>query len=215
VLEVRDTGAGMPRNVLRRATEPFFTTKRAGSGTGLGLAQVYGIVRQSGGTLAIDSAPGKGTVVTLSLPACELPAAPAAAVAEPGVEAAAAGQRILLCDDDDSVRTFVARVLDDAGYVVESVSDGRSAVQLIRSAPMSLLLVDFAMHGMNGADVTAAARAFRPDLPVLMITGYADTDAVAEQAPGIPVLRKPFEADALLAGVRNTIAAGSKDGKAG
>jgi signal transduction histidine kinase/ActR/RegA family two-component response regulator len=214
-LDVRDTGAGMARNVLRRATEPFFTTKGAGSGTGLGLAQVYGIVRQSGGTLAIDSAPGKGTSVTLSLPACELPPAPAAEAARPAVAAAAAGQRILLCDDDDEVRTFVARVLDDAGYVVESVSDGRSAVQLVRSAPVSLLLVDFAMHGLNGADVTAAARAFRPDLPVLMITGYADTEAVAEQAPGIPVLRKPFEADALLAAVRDCLAAGSKDGKEG
>ena len=103
------------------------------------------------------------------------------------------------------VRTFVARVLDDAGYVVESVSDGRSAVQLVRGAPVSLLLVDFAMHGMNGADVTAAARAFRPDLPVLMITGYADTEAVAEQAPGIPVLRQPARPSAAPA-VRDSLA---------
>jgi len=214
-LEVRDTGEGMPRSVLRRATEPFFTTKDAGSGTGLGLAQVYGIVRQSGGTLSIESEPGLGTVVTISLPGCELPAE----VAAPESESAPLldtrdGQRILLCDDEDSVRTFVARVLDDAGFVVESVSDGRSAVQAVRTTPVSLLVVDFAMHGMNGADVVAAARAFRPDLPVLMITGYADTDAVAEQAPGVPLLRKPFEAEALMDAVREAMA-GSKAGEAG
>ncbi len=227
-IEVRDTGAGMSREVLERATEPFYTTKPAGSGTGLGLAQVYGIVQQSGGTITIDSEPGRGTVVTITLSACEPAAAPprppeatARARSVTAAEAAArmapakAGQRILLVDDDDAVRTFIVRVLDDAGYTVESVSDGRSAVQLARNSAVDLLLVDFAMHGMNGADVTAATRAFRPDLPVLMVTGYADTDAVSEQAPGIPILRKPFEADALLAAVREVMAAGSKAGAEG
>jgi signal transduction histidine kinase/CheY-like chemotaxis protein len=214
-IDVRDTGIGMPRNVLRRATEPFFTTKASGSGTGLGLAQVYGIVRQSGGTLAIDSEPGNGTVVALRLPACDPPPVAVSEAEALPTEGAAAGHRILLCDDDDAVRTFVARVLDDAGYVVESVSDGRSAVQLVRNSVVGLLLVDFAMHGMNGADVTAAVRAFRPDLPVLMITGYADTDAVSSQAPGIPMLRKPFEAEVLLEAVGQAIAAGSKAAKDG
>ena len=208
-IEIRDTGHGMPRHVLRRATEPFFTTKDPGSGTGLGLAQVYGIVRQSGGALSIDSQPGDGTRVTLLLPASELPMPPAIEKAAPVSLVAVNGHRILLCDDDDEVRTFVARVLDDAGYVVESVSDGRGAVQLVRNAPVSLLVVDFAMHGMNGADVAAAVRAFRPGLPVLMITGYADTDAVAELAPGIPMLRKPFEAEALLAAVAEALTEGS------
>ena len=205
-IEVRDTGVGMPRHILKRATEPFFTTKGSGSGTGLGLAQVYGIVQQSSGTLDIHSEPGVGTVVTIGLPTCELPVP----VTPPDADRTAAGDgpighRILLCDDDDSVRTFVARALDEAGYVVESVSDGRTAVQLSRNTPIGLLVVDFAMQGMNGADVIAAVRAFRPDLPVLMITGYADTDAVAGRAPGIPVLRKPFEAEALLAAVREAI----------
>lgn len=214
-IEVRDTGVGMPRHVLRRATEPFFTTKDSGSGTGLGLAQVYGIVRQSGGTLAIDSEPGNGTVVTLTLPVCDTPPAAPLEAELAAAEEVVPGQRILLCDDDDAVRTFVARVLDDSGYVVESVSDGRSAVQLVRNADVGLLLVDFAMHGMNGADVTAAVRAFRPDLPVLMITGYADTEAMAEQAPGIPMLRKPFEPEALLDAVRQAIGAGSNATKDG
>jgi DNA-binding NtrC family response regulator len=86
---------------------------------------------------------------------------------------------------------------------------------MVRNAAVDILVVDFAMQGMNGADVTAAARAFRPDLPVLMITGYADTEAVATQAPGIPVLRKPFEAEALLAAVRDALGAGSNAGQAG
>ena len=214
-IEVRDEGVGMLRHVLRRATEPFYTTKASGSGTGLGLAQVYGIVRQSGGTLHIESEPDDGTVVTLLLPVCDAPPADIRAADPPSPEQVSPGHRILLCDDDDAVRTFVARVLDDAGYVVESVSDGRSAVQLVRSASVSLLLVDFAMHGMNGADVTAAVRAFRRDLPVLMITGYADTETVAAQAPGIPVLRKPFEAETLLEAVRQAIRTGSKGAKDG
>ena len=214
-IEIRDTGHGMPRHVLRRATEPFFTTKDPGSGTGLGLAQVYGIARQSGGALSIDSEPGDGTKVTLLLPACELSVPPAIEKAAPDPLVAANGHRILLCDDDDAVRTFVARVLDDAGYVVESVADGRGAVHLARNAPASLLVVDFAKNGMNGADVAAAVRAFRPGLPVLMITGYADTDAVAELAPGIPMLRKPFEAEALLAAVAEALAEGSNAADAG
>ena len=207
-LTVHDTGEGMPREVLKRATEPFFTTKSAGSGTGLGLAQVYGIVNQSGGSIAIDSHPGEGTVVTLSLPACELPPPSDLQKAAPAPAAAATGQRILLCEDDDEVRTFVARVLEAAGYFLESVPDGRGAVLAVRNASIDLMVIDFAMHGMNGADVAAAVGAFRPHLPVLMITGYADSDAVAVAAPGIPVLRKPFEAEALLAAVADAIRAG-------
>ena len=210
-LEIRDEGQGMPREVLRRATEPFFTTKSAGSGTGLGLAQVFGIVRQSGGSLSIDSEPGRGTTVALLLPSCDLPEVPAGDAQAAAAADADAGQRIILCDDDDAVRSFVARALDEAGYVVETVSDGRTAVEIVRNADASLLVIDFAMHGMNGAEVIGAVRAIRPGLPVLMITGYSDTRAVGAD---IPVLRKPFEANALLNAVREAIdGAGSKAGK--
>ena len=215
-LEVSDGGVGMPRHVLRRATEPFFTTKGSGSGTGLGLAQVYGVVSQSGGTMTIRSAPGEGTVVTLSLPACELPAGPVPTLREengpvPPPSAAA----VLVCDDDDAVRGFVAGVLEDAGYTVEAVPDGVGAVAAVRNGPIDLLVVDFAMHGMNGADVAATVRAFRPELPVLMITGYADTETVASLTPGIPMLRKPFEAAALLTAVADALGSGSKPSDAG
>ncbi len=210
-LEVSDSGVGMPVEVTRRAAEPFFTTKASGSGTGLGLAQVYGTAQQSGGSLAIDSEPGRGTRVALRLPVASAPPAAAepaeAAPAPRALDRAWANERIILCDDDDLVRGFVARVLDEAGYIVETVSDGHTAVELVRHAFADLLVVDFAMPGMNGAEVMRAARAIRPDLPVLMITGYADSESVSGLGAEVPVLRKPFEAGALLAMVRGTILA--------
>ena len=215
-LKVHDTGVGMDRNVLRRATEPFFTTKGSSGGTGLGLSQVYGIVSQSGGMVAIESEPGGGTTVTLTLPASDQPATvPPSRDGHSETPKSAAGARILVCDDDDAVRGFVAGVLEDSGYVVANVSDGRGAVGQVRKDTVNLLVVDYAMHGMNGADVVAAVRAFRPDLPVLMITGYADTDLVADLAPGIPVLRKPFESDDLLAAVAEALGTGSNGGGTG
>jgi signal transduction histidine kinase/CheY-like chemotaxis protein len=215
-LQVRDTGEGMDRAVLRRATEPFFTTKGSSGGTGLGLAQVYGIVSQSGGTIGIESERGLGTTVTLTLPAAEVPAtASPPADDHAATPEVAAGANILVCDDDDAVRAFVAGVLEEAGYVVASVSDGTGAVSQVRKDAVNLLVVDYAMHGMNGADVVAAVRAFRPDLPVLMITGYADTDTVADLAPGIPVLHKPFESEDLLAAVAEALGAGSNGGGTG
>ncbi|HEV2864965.1 MAG TPA: ATP-binding protein [Allosphingosinicella sp.] len=204
-IEVRDTGQGMPDDVLRRATEPFFTTKSSGSGTGLGLSQVYGTVQQSGGSLKIESEPGSGTVVTLRLPACErAPAPPPEAAA--GAAEGGASRRVILCDDDDLVRGFAARVLDAAGYVVEAVSDGGAAVEIARRAAVDLLVVDFAMPGMNGAEVMRAVRQIRPAMPILMITGYSDTEAVVEIGTDVPVLRKPFEAGALLAAARDALA---------
>ncbi|HWT13145.1 MAG TPA: response regulator [Allosphingosinicella sp.] len=208
-LEVRDNGEGMTAEVLKRATEPFFTTKASGSGTGLGLSQVYGTVQQSGGSLAIASEPGKGTIVTLRLPSCALPPAEAAPGETEGAGAAGGSRRVVLCDDDDQVRSFVARVLDAAGYVVEAVSDGRAAVELVRNARPDLLIVDFAMPGMNGAEVARAVRRLRPELPILMITGYSDTEAVVEMGADVEVLRKPFEAGALLRAMDHAIGAGS------
>ncbi|HYE28371.1 MAG TPA: ATP-binding protein, partial [Allosphingosinicella sp.] len=204
-IAVRDSGSGMPADVLRRATQPFFTTKPPGSGTGLGLAQVYGTVEQSGGSLDIDSAPRRGTTVTLRLPCCDPAPADVPLAAESVTAPAVRGERILLCDDDDEVRSFVARALDEAGYVVETVSDGRTAIEAIRHFPARLLLVDFAMHGLNGADVIKAVRRFRPDLPILLITGYSDTGALADAGEDVAVLRKPFAADVLLTAVRRAI----------
>lgn len=209
-LIVADNGEGMTPEVLRRATEPFYTTKPPGSGTGLGLAQVYGIVEQSGGSLAIDSELGKGTIVTMKLPGGVLP--PPAEPLQPGAGAgeAAADVRILVCDDDDAVRGFVARTLEDEGYAVEAVADGRTAIAAIRNSGHHLLVVDFAMHGMTGAEVARQVRAYRTPPAMLMITGYADNEMLNEIGDGIPMLRKPFDAAALLAAVRQALAGAAR-----
>jgi signal transduction histidine kinase len=204
-LIVADGGAGMAPEVARRATEPFFTTKLPGSGTGLGLAQVYGIVRQSGGSLAIDSEAGKGTIVTILLPGCVLPPATDPVQAGTGGDSGAANLRVLVCDDDDAVRSFVARALEEAGYAVEAVADGRTAVEAIRNGGHDVLVVDFAMQGMNGAEVVRQVRSLATPPALLMITGYADTEMLGDIGESVPVLRKPFEAAALLAAVRRAL----------
>ena len=208
-LTVEDSGVGMPAEVLRRAPEPFFTTKPPGSGTGLGLAQVHGIVEQSGGSLEMKSEVGKGTAVCIYLPACEAP--PEVEPVQPGVGAAAppGDWRILVCDDDDAVRGFVARAIEDGGYAVESVGNGRTAVEAIRNATYHLLVVDFAMQGMNGAEVARQVRSLDGAPPVLLITGYADTELLDQLGEGIPILRKPFDAETLLATVRQMVELGS------
>jgi CheY-like chemotaxis protein len=205
-LVVADTGIGMPSEVLRRAAEPFFTTKPPGSGTGLGLAQVHGIVEQSGGSLAIDSEVGRGTIVTIVLPGCALPPGDEPPrFAASGVETSP-NLRALVCDDDDAVRSFVARTLEDGGFAVEAVADGRTAVEAVRNSGHDVLVVDFAMPGMNGAEVARQAQELRPPPALLIITGYAETELLETIGTDIPILRKPFEADALLEAVRRVLA---------
>ncbi len=204
-LTVADTGHGMTAEVAARATEPFFTTKPFGKGTGLGLAQVYGIARQAGGTLRIDSRAGEGTAIRLLLARVAPDAAPAEGRGPEDGEAstrAEPGARILVVDDDDDVRAFIADALTQLGHRVETAADGEAAlVALARAAP-DLLLVDFAMPGMNGAEVVRAARACAPGLPILFISGYAES-AQIDQAlgGGAAMLRKPFGADRLAAAV--------------
>jgi CheY-like chemotaxis protein len=204
-LTVADTGTGMTPETVRRATEPFFTTKPAGSGTGLGLAQVYGIVRQSGGSVSIDSEVGKGTIVTIELPGCSLPLETTADPDGPGESGRTADFRVLVCDDDDAVRGFVARTLEEAGYAVEAVADGRTAVEAIRNGGHDMLVVDFAMQGMNGGEVARQVRAFDPAPALLMITGYADTVLLDKMGTDVPVLRKPFDGPSLLVEVRRSL----------
>jgi PAS domain S-box-containing protein len=199
---VADTGQGMAPEVLARATEPFFSTKPLGKGTGLGLAQVYGIVRQSGGTLRIESEEGVGTIVRLLLPhaggaaeAEEESADSVAAEAAPGT-----GAHILVVDDDEDVREFLADALVSLGHRVETVAGAEPALATLAAAAPDLLLVDFAMPGMNGADLARRARSRHPDLPIVFVTGFAETDQLEDAlGPGAPVLRKPFGIDELAA----------------
>lgn len=197
-LAVADSGQGMDAATLARATEPFFTTKAKGKGTGLGLAMARGFAEQSGGGLAIESAPGQGTTVTLWLPAGDaLPAqarAPAATVAS--------ARHILLVDDDGLVRETVAAQLGDAGYTVATASGGEAALEMLGGqAPPELLLTDFSMPGMNGLALIRAARLRRPGLPAILLTGYAGE--AEELAAGLPerfaLLRKPTSQAELVA----------------
>jgi PAS domain S-box-containing protein len=199
---VADTGHGMAPDVLARATEPFFSTKPLGKGTGLGLAQVYGIVRQSGGTLRIESVEGTGTLVRLLL-------RPATAVAEDEIESAdpgaveplpGAGAAIFVVDDDRDVREFLADALVSLGHRVEMLPDAEAALAALGQGAPDLMLIDFAMPGMNGAELACAARALYPALPIVFVTGFAETDQLeGALGPGAPVLRKPFGIDELAA----------------
>ena len=207
---VADTGQGMTAEVAARAIEPFFSTKPLGRGTGLGLAQVYGIARQSGGSLRIDSREGEGTRVRLILPRA---GAASQEVAEPGVAArasghAGAGVRIFVVDDDAEVRDFLADTLTGLGHRVETLSGAEAALGALAQGPPDLMLIDFAMPGMNGAELAREARALFPELPIIFVTGFAESDQI-EAACGadVPVLRKPFGIDELAAAVAAQVAA--------
>jgi PAS domain S-box-containing protein len=201
-ISVADTGLGMPPDVAERATEPFFSTKPLGKGTGLGLAQVYGIARQSGGTLRIESREGEGTAVRMLLPHVE----PAQAEGDAGrappdtadrLTGVRAG-RIMVIDDDADVRGFLSELLEGLGHRVEAFEDPQAAIGALDGRPPDLVLIDFAMPGMNGAQLAAALRSRHPALPVAFVTGYAESDQLEGVLGGdVPVLRKPFAVDEL------------------
>jgi CheY-like chemotaxis protein len=207
-LVIRDTGVGMDAETLRRAVDPFFTTKPLGKGTGLGLAQVYGSARQAGGTLRIESNLGEGTTVRLLLPRTE-----AAVIAGRRDRLAMhglsnSGASVLLIDDDEDLRSVVESALNALGYNVTAVHDGAAGLEVLQSERPDVVVVDFAMPGMNGADVAKQARQLCPGLPVILATGYADTDAI-EQTIGkdAKLLRKPFRIDELLEAVGEVVSA--------
>ncbi len=189
---VADTGVGMDADTLRRAVEPFFTTKEAGRGTGLGLSSVHGLAAQSGGDFVLESAPDRGTVATLWLPVSRDAVsfvdreAPEDAALPRGTSA-----RVLLVDDEDLARSGTAEMLIDAGYMVKEASSPRQALDMITSGlEIDVLVTDHAMPGMTGVDLAREIRIIRPQLPVLMITGFANM--TTGDAGGLPRLDKPF-----------------------
>ncbi|MDT8329546.1 PAS domain S-box protein [Roseomonas gilardii] len=194
-ITVRDTGTGMTPEVRARAFEPFFTTKDVGQGSGLGLSQVLGFVQQSGGGLRVETAPGQGTAIHLYLPRAQArPAAPAFAPAE-GQEKD--DRTILLVDDEEPVREITALTLRDLGYDVVEAHDGLAALHLLDGdTRFDLLLLDFAMPGMNGVEVAQAARSRRPQLPIMFLTGYAEAPAMAGENKD-RILQKPFRTEEL------------------
>jgi PAS domain S-box-containing protein len=207
-VSVRDNGPGMSAEVMLRAFEPFFTTKDVGKGTGLGLAQVYGFIRQAGGTVTIESPPGQGVTVTLFAPAVE-GVAPVVETPEaiPTEALWAQGARILLVEDDAAVRAVTESLLDELGCVVAAESDAAAAFRRLETGEaFDLLLSDIVMPGgMNGVELARLARARRPALPIVLTTGYAG-DRFGPDDVDWPVLRKPFRAEQLAAIMREALA---------
>jgi signal transduction histidine kinase/ActR/RegA family two-component response regulator len=198
-LSVADTGEGMSPEVIERAFDPFFTTKGIGKGTGLGLSQVYGVARQAGGTARIDSAPGGGTVVTLLLRRSSAAAQPPTVQAQPEpVLAPDPGCTILVVDDEGPVRALACEILELLGYQVLQADSGASALDLLETVQPDLMLFDYAMPVMNGAELARRARERWPDTPIVLASGYADTAQVEAALGGQAViLRKPFDMETL------------------
>jgi signal transduction histidine kinase/CheY-like chemotaxis protein len=205
-LSVADNGSGMPPAVLDRAFDPFFTTKETGKGTGLGLSQVYGTVTQSKGTVKIESAVGVGTTVRLYLPCTE------PVILNPTMEAAAElvstpAAKILIIDDDPDVRGFLAESLETLGYEAVVKDDGAVALAELPSIRPDVMIVDFAMPGMNGAEVARRARAFFPDLPIIFASGYSETAVIRDVLNDKALLlHKPFRVDDLQSALQSLLA---------
>jgi CheY-like chemotaxis protein len=182
------------------AFEPFFTTKPIGQGTGLGLSQLYGFVRQTGGFVRLESAPGLGTTVRLHLPRhgqTELQIA--SHLRQP--EQAEANETLVLVEDEAGVRAIAVEFLVELGYRVLEAEDGSTALALLAGAgQVDLLVTDVGLpNGLNGRQVAEAAREERPDLPILFITGYVGSDLADDLAPGMEVIGKPFTLDVFAA----------------
>jgi CheY-like chemotaxis protein len=199
VLAVTDTGEGMTETIRVSAFEPFFTTKEPGKGTGLGLSMVYGFARQADGTVSIHSTPGEGTIVTIYLPRAPHAAKTVAKLDQAPVQRNAL--HVLLVDDDASVREPTASMLRELGCTVTDVDNGAAALALLRDgAALDVLLLDFAMPEMNGAQVATAAKELRSDLPIVFITGFAEPALLDQlQVLGVQVVTKPFRLETLAA----------------
>ena len=215
-ISVADTGEGMSREMLAHACEPFYTTKAPGKGSGLGLAQVYGVAQQSGGGLRIKSAVGQGTTVEVYLPR-SLAQAQAATEWRDGKRLRALGSRamVLVVDEQEDVREVIAAHLDALGYQVVQAASGRAALDLLggNGAGIDVLITDYAMPGMSGIELAEAVRATHPDLPVIIATGYVDTTGFGERIENAVLLKKPYRINELRAAVEYALRRQSRRGK--
>jgi hypothetical protein len=204
---VQDSGSGMDPEVAARAFEPFFSTKRKGEGTGLGLATVYGIVTAAGGMISLYSEPGEGTAFRVHLPAVD--SEPTVTPGERAVASTGRGESVLLVEDEEAVRDLAKRILTEGGYWVSATADGNDALRQLESPnqEFDLLISDVVMPKMRGVELVRRAREIRPDLPVLMMSGYTtpleDEDRVAMAET--PLLEKPFSRRDLLGQVRELL----------
>lgn len=219
-LAVIDTGAGMDAEILARAKEPFFTTKKLGAGTGLGLTMAQSFAEQSGGTIRLESRPGEGTMVTLWLPQAAVDdnglsdAARAAALAQP--QAQATSQRLLVVDDEAMIREIMTACLEDAGYGVLVAASGAEALTLLESHyPVHGMITDLSMPGMDGLALIRAVRARYPAMPSILLTGYAGDDAALALGRSMDgavfLMRKPISDADLLDRISTMLTAGTGD----
>lgn len=207
-LRVRDTGVGIPREIMGRIFEPFFTTKPKGAGTGLGLSMVYGFVKQSGGTITVDSAPGKGTAFSLLLPRTDdtIDRSPTPKNLVP--QAQRGSGTVLIAEDERALRRLSATVLGQAGYRTLEASDGQQALDMftVHASKIVMVVTDVVMPRMGGIELAHRLRKANPDLPILFVTGYVEqSDALHESAAGNQVLLKPFSPEALLRAVSSAL----------
>jgi len=207
-LSITDTGCGMPPEVLARAFEPFFTTKEVGKGTGLGLSMVYGMAHQSGGAVRIESEPGVGTKVRLYFRRSDRDAEVPASGGKTGDELRRGrGQAtVLVIDDDQDVRHFIAASLEEYGHEVIEAGDGVEGIERFGASRPDLVIIDYIMPGLSGAEVAAHIVATNPDQPILFVSGYSETDEIRKVTPTAGILFKPFRATALEEAVRAALA---------
>jgi len=211
MVSVTDTGSGMSEEVRRKAFEPFFTTKGPGKGSGLGLSQILGFAKQSGGGVRLDSRINEGTTIYIYVPRAH-----SQAEEEGGSHTAVQGERfkgatILLVDDDDAVRQVTALMIEDMGYQVVEAGSGGAALEIIESgAQLDLVLLDFAMPGMNGVELARQVQIKRPCLPFLFITGFADQSALSGVSETF-IVGKPFVDDELTRKIQNALSFHSND----
>ncbi|HEX8393269.1 MAG TPA: PAS domain S-box protein [Longimicrobium sp.] len=205
LLTVTDTGHGMDAQTVERIFEPFFTTKEAGRGTGLGLATVYGIVKQSGGYVWADSIPGRATTFRVYLPFTEMPQTVAEAP-QPPLPPRRGAETVLLAEDEPAVRMLIGAVLGDAGYTVLSAANGAEALSVAAAhpGPIHLLVSDVVMPEMGGPELARLLRAARPGTRVLFLSGYTE-DAVRQRLPEGGFVQKPVDPDELARRVRETL----------
>jgi two-component system cell cycle sensor histidine kinase/response regulator CckA len=216
LVEITDTGIGIPKENLARIFDPFLSTKEVGSGTGLGLSTVYGIVRQTGGFVFASSTPGQGAVFQIYLPRCDAGDTAAAARSEVGENTPAKDLTghgtVLLVEDDDPVRIFGARALRNKGYKVIDAKSGEAALGFISNAaePIDLLITDVVMPHMDGPELVREVRELHPEMKVIFISGYTE-DAFRRRLDSdgrIEFLAKPFSLKELAGKVRDVLAAG-------